>query len=191
MQVLYGERELHNPDYLSGSELQDVLPQSLIDWYETDDGRWSRNLMLDNPRVARVVESGHWEDLANVPIGRGSVALSHLASNGGRLSFGTDTPSSPTYANPPGLNGFMEMQRWLDAGVTPAELLRAATIANAEFFGLQEEIGTVEEGKRADLSLMTKNPMDDVSAFDAIDLVILGGGVFPRSELSAKNTQQN
>ena len=51
MQVLYGERELHNPDYLSGSELQDVLPKSLIDWYETDDGRWFRNLMLDNPRV--------------------------------------------------------------------------------------------------------------------------------------------
>ena len=85
----------------------------------------------------------------------------------------------------------MEMQRWLDAGVTPAQLFRAATIANAEFFGLQEEIGTVEEGKRADLLLMTKNPMNDVSAFDAIDVVILGGRVFPRSELSAKNTQQN
>ncbi len=191
MQVLYGERELHNPDYLSGSELQDVLPQSLIDWYETDEGRWFRNLMLDNPRVARVVESGDWEEVANVPIARGSAALSYLASNGGRLSFGTDTPSSPTYANPPGLNGFMEMQHWLDAGVTPAQLFRAATIANAELFGLQEEIGTVEVGKRADLLLMTKNPMNDVSAFDAIDLVILGGDVFPRSVLSAKNTQQN
>ena len=66
------------------------------------------------------------------------------------------------------------MQRWLDAGVTLAQLFRAATIANAEFFGLQEEIGTVEEGKRADLLLMTKTPMNDVSAFDAIDVVILG-----------------
>ena len=191
MQVLYGERDLHNPDYLAGSELQDVLPQSLIDWYKTDDGRWFRNRMLDNPRVARVVESGHWEELGDAPIAGVTAALSYLASNGGRLSFGTDTPSSPTYANPPGLNGFMEMQRWLDAGVTPAQLFRAATIANAEFFGLQEEIGTVEEGKRADLLLMTKNPMNDVSAFDAIDVVILGGRVFPRSELSAKNTQQN
>ena len=191
MQVLYGERELHNPDYLAGSELQDVLPQSLIDWYETDDGQWFRNLMLDNPRVARVLESGDWEELANVPIARVTAALSYLASNGGRLSFGSDTPSSPTYANPPGLNGFMEMHRWLDAGVTPAQLFHAATIANAEFFGLQEEIGTVEEGKRADLLLMTKNPMNDVSAFDAIDVVILGGRVFSRSELSAKNIQQN
>ena len=191
IQVLYGERDLHNPDYLSGPELQDVLPQSLIDWYETDDGQWFRNRMLDNPRVARLVESGHWEELDDAPIAGVTAALSYLASNGGRLSFGTDTPSSPTYANPPGLNGFMEMQRWLDAGVTPAQLFRAATIANAEFFGLQEEIGTVEEGKRADLLLMTKNPMNDVSAFDAIDVVILSGRVYPRSELSAKNTQQN
>ena len=70
MQVLYGERDLHNPDYLAGSELQDVLPQSLIDWYKTDDGRWFRNRMLDNPRVARVVESGHWEELGDAPIAR-------------------------------------------------------------------------------------------------------------------------
>ena len=47
----------------------------------------------------------------------------------------------------------------------PAQLFRAATIANAEFFGLQEAIGTVEAGKRAGLLLMTKNPMNDVSAF--------------------------
>ena len=189
IQVLYGERDLHNPDYLSGPELQDVLPQSLIDWYGTEDGQWLRNRMRGNPRVVRVLESGRWKNLGTKPIARVTAALSYLASNGGQLSFGSDTPSSPTYANPPGLNGRLEMRRWLEAGVTPAHLFRAATIVNAELFGLQDIIGTVEEGKRADLLLMKRNPMKDASAFDVIDLVILDGRVLHRTELSAKNAQ--
>ena len=189
IQVLYGERDLHNPDYLSGRELQDVLPQSLIDWYGTEDGQWLRNRMRGNPRVARVLESGRWENLDAKPIARVTAALSYLTSNGGQLSFGSDTPSSPTYANPPGLNGRLEMRRWLEAGVTPAQLFRAATIVNAELFGLQDLVGTVEEGKRADLLLMERNPMKDASAFDAIDIVILDGRVLHRTELSAKDAQ--
>ena len=59
-------------------------------------------------------------------------------------------------------------------------LFRAATIVNAELFGLQDVIGTVEEGKRADLLLMTRNPMKDASAFDAIDIVILDGRAIER-----------
>ena len=43
------------------------------------------------------------------------------------------------------------MQRGLDGGITPAELFHAATIANAEFFGLQEEIGAVWEKLHATL----------------------------------------
>ena len=112
IQVLYGGRDLHNPDYLSSPELQDVLPQSLIDWYGTEDGQWFRNRMRGNPKIARVLESGRWTDLGTKPIARVTAALSYLASNGGLLSFGSDTPSGPTYANPPGLNGRLEMRRW-------------------------------------------------------------------------------
>ena len=189
IQVLYGERDLHDPDYLSNPELRHVLPRAAIDWYGTEDGQWFRNRMRNNPGVARVLENGHWEDVDAVPIARVTGALSYLASRGARLSFGSDSPSSPTYANPPGLNGRLEMRRWLEAGVTPIHVFRAATIVNAELFGLQDVIGTVEEGKRADLLLMTRNPMKDASAFDAIDLVILEGRVLRRSELSAERTQ--
>ena len=189
IQVLYGERDLHDPEYLSNTELRQVLPKALIDWYGTEEGQWFRNRMRNNPGVAWILEKGHWEDVDAVPIARVTGALSYLASRGARLSFGSDTPSGPTYANPPGLNGRLEMRRWLEAGVTPMRLFRAATIVNAELFGLQDVIGTVEEGKRADLLLMTRNPMKDASAFDAIDIVILDGRVLRRSELSAENAQ--
>ena len=41
----------------------------------------------------------------------GASATRYLVSHGGRLVFGSDTPSGPTYGNPPGLNGFLELER--------------------------------------------------------------------------------
>lgn len=185
IQVLYGERDLHDSEYLSRTELQHVMPQSLIDWYATEDGQWWRDRMRNIPFVADLLEQGRWRELDAEPIARVTAALGYLYSNGGHLIFGSDTPSDPTFANPPGLNARMEMRRWFAAGVTPAQLFRAATLANAEFYGLQSEIGTVESGKRADLLLLTRNPLVDPAAFDAIDVVIIGGRAVDRAELSA------
>jgi hypothetical protein len=46
----------------------------------------------------------------------------YLAQNHARLLFGTDTPAAPVYTNPPGLNGFYEMRRWIAAGVSTSDL---------------------------------------------------------------------
>ena len=185
VQVLYGERDLHDPDYLSGDALRVVLPQSLIDWYSTEDGQWWRNRTSESPYMKELLETGRWHEVDAEPIARVTAALSYLAANGGHLIFGSDTPSDPTYSNPPGLNGRLEMDRWLAAGVTPAQIFKAATIYNANFFGLQDNVGTVEPGKRADLLLTRVNPLQDVAAYDEIAFVIVNGEVFPRSELAA------
>ena len=179
-----GERNLHNPDYLCKPELTPVLPRSLIDWYHTEDGQWWRRRKLDIPNLASVVEAGRWQILDAEPIARVSAALSHFANNGGRLLFGSDTPSDPTFANPPGLNGRLEMKRWIEAGVTAEQLFRAATIENVEFFGL-EDIGTVEVGKIVDLLLLQENPLLGIAAYDTIQTVIVAGRVISRAELAA------
>ena len=191
VQVLYGERDLHDPDYLKNPALRQVLPQILIDWYETEDGQWWRNRMAGIPFVAALLDEERWQELDAEPIARVMAALSYLAENGGALLFGSDTPSDPTYANPPGLNGRREMNNWIAAGVTAPTLFRAATIENARFFGLEDEIGTVEAGKRADLLLMTENPMKSVAAYDSIVIVIVAGKAIPRPELSALNDDAN
>ena len=185
IQVLYGEQDIHNPDYLEDPRLKLVLPQNLIDWYRTDDGQWWRRRMLNVPIVAQLVEEGRWAELDAPPIARVSAALNYFANNGGELLYGSDTPSDPTFANPPGLNGRIEMDRWLEAGVSLSQLFDAATINNAEFFGLDEEIGTIEIGKQADLLLLLANPLLDVSAYDTIEIVFLDGEVIERSSLAA------
>lgn len=185
IQVLYGEQDIHNPDYFDDPRLVHVLPGSLLSWYSTDDGQWWRTRMLGIPAVANLVENGLWMELDAPPIARVSAVLGYFASNGGQLLFGSDTPSDPTFANPPGLNGRIEMDRWIDAGVTLSQLFDAATIENAKFFGLDDEIGTIEVGKRADLLLLGKNPLRDLAAYDAIEYVILNGEAIKRSSLSA------
>ncbi|MGH7576597.1 MAG: amidohydrolase family protein [Longimicrobiales bacterium] len=112
--------------------------------------------------------------------------IAHLSAADARLLFGSDTPSAPTYANPPGLNGRLEMEDWIAAGVTEAKLFRALTIDNARALGLEGEMGTVEVGKTANLLLLGADPLESVAAYDAIETVFLHGRPIPRDELSAR-----
>ncbi len=191
IQVLYGERDLHNPDYLRNPALRDVLPQSLIDWYATEDGQWWRKRMAENPYITELLEEGRWKDLDANAIARVTATLSFLAENNGALIFGSDTPSDPTFANPPGLNGRLEMNNWVAAGVSPQKLFRTATIENAQFFGLENEIGTIEIGKRADLLLLAESPLENVAAYDTINLVIVAGNAVAREDLSARSAERD
>jgi len=189
IQVLYGERDLFDPEFLSQPALFDVLPRELIDWYSTEEGGWWKERLGRAPFIEALLERGAWDSIDAEPITRVRAALGYLAENEARLLFGSDTPSDPTYANPPGLNGRLEMDNWIDAGVSPAQLFRATTIRNAKAFGLEEEIGSVEPGKRADLLLLRENPLESVEAFDSIEIVIVGGRVLDRADLSARATE--
>lgn len=61
------------------------------------------------------------------------------------------------------------------AGLTPYEALRAATVDAAEFLGLEEEIGRIFEGARADLVLLEANPLDDIRATERPVGIVLAG----------------
>ena len=105
---------------------------------------------------------------------------------GARFLFGSDTAvGTPGWGNPPGLSGYREMQAWVAAGIDLRTVLRAATLDNARAFGLGDEIGSIEVGKRADLLLLGADPLATVEAYDRIELVILGGQVIERATLGA------
>jgi hypothetical protein len=186
IQVLYGLQNLFNPGFLSDPMLARVLPQSLIDWYLTPEGQWFHNEIVADlaksdpslPKAAlRVNLSG--------AIGTVKAATGYLASHKARLLFGTDTPSAPTYANPPGLNAWMEMHNLVDAGVTPAQIFEMATQSNARALKLDQEIGTVQVGKRANLLLLRQDPTQTIQAYAAVAKVILAGRVLDPADLIA------
>jgi len=193
MQVGYGFRDLYDPAYLASPMLSLVLPGALIDWYGTTEGQWFRNQMARGlPReVADMTPEARWEWAQSSPVYVGTFArmartTKYLASHGGSVIFGTDSPCAPLYTNPPGLNEWKEMHHLAEAGLTPLQIFRAATLVNAQAIHLSHEFGTVEAGKRANLLLLRQNPTQSIEAYDQIETVILRGQVINRDELSAK-----
>ncbi len=61
------------------------------------------------------------------------------------------------------------------------------TIDNARALGLEDEIGTVEGGKVANLLLLRADPLESVEAYDTLETVFLHGRPIPRASLSALN----
>ena len=67
--------------------------------------------------------------------------------------------------------------------MTPAEALRTATWNPAEYFEREDELGTVEAGKLADLVLLRANPLEDVRAVRQVEVVVANGRLFDRAAL--------
>jgi imidazolonepropionase-like amidohydrolase len=94
---------------------------------------------------------------------------------------GTDTPAGVHIF--PGYSLHEELQRFVAAGFSPLEALQTATINPARFFGREDQIGTVEKGKLADLVLLSANPLEDIANTQKIAGVILNGRYLYRAEL--------
>ena len=67
------------------------------------------------------------------------------------------------------------MQQLVDAGLNLRQILEAATLSNAKAFGLDNQIGTVQPGKRANLVLLGNSPLESVQAYDSIQEIWVGG----------------
>ena len=64
--------------------------------------------------------------------------------------------------------------------MSPEDCLISATINAAKLIGVEDQLGTLEAGKYADLIAMPLDPMEDVEAFQFVDFVMKGGEVFFR-----------
>ena len=83
----------------------------------------------------------------------------------------------------PGLSLHQELVLLADAGLTPLEALRTATLNPARVMGLADSLGTIEVGRLADLVLLDANPLADISNTQRIRAVIANGRLFRRADL--------
>ncbi len=93
---------------------------------------------------------------------------------------GTDAPA---LGQLPGFSLHDELAIFVQVGFSPIEALRTATINPARFFGREKELGTVEQGKLADLVLLDANPLDDIANTRRITAVVVNGRYLPKDEL--------
>lgn len=92
--------------------------------------------------------------------------------NGIPVGLGTDTgcPYITQYDMYREINYFHKY-----CGVSPAFALHTATLVNAELAGLKDQIGSIEEGKIADMIVCDKNPLEDLSVLHELSMVICKG----------------
>jgi imidazolonepropionase-like amidohydrolase len=98
--------------------------------------------------------------------------LKRLADAGVKFGFGTD--SGP----PARFQGFFEhweMELMADAGLTPQQIITAASKSSAEFLGVSNELGTLEPDHWADLVVLGKNPLDNIRNTRTIESVYIAG----------------
>jgi len=86
--------------------------------------------------------------------------------------LGTDTGFFGVFL---GVATQIELELLVEAGLTPAEALRTATINAARMIGKERDLGAVEAGKFADLVILDANPLDDIRNVTRIYKVIKGG----------------
>ncbi|HLJ09937.1 MAG TPA: amidohydrolase family protein, partial [Planctomycetaceae bacterium] len=96
------------------------------------------------------------------------------------LLAGTDSPEPQV---PPGFSLHQELEMLVESGLPEAAALRAATLTNAAALGGKERLGSLSEGKTADIVLLSANPLDDIRNTRRIELVIHMGQVCRPNEL--------
>jgi hypothetical protein len=88
------------------------------------------------------------------------------------LLVGTDTPEPFV---PPGASLHQELELLVASGLSPAAVLSAATWQNARAMNQQDQLGTVEPGKLADLVILNADPTSDIRNTRQIFAVVRGG----------------
>jgi imidazolonepropionase-like amidohydrolase len=85
----------------------------------------------------------------------------------------------------PGVSAHQELQALVDAGLSPYEALKMATVNAALFLGQPGEFGVIRTGARADLVMLDANPLRQISATARISGVMLRGRWHDRPALDA------
>ena len=77
-----------------------------------------------------------------------------------------------------GFDGIGVADLMKEAGLTPMQIIQAFSKGGAETLGIDEDFGTLAKGKAADLIVVEKSPLDDITHMRSISAVYLGGKKF-------------
>ncbi|WP_031487184.1 amidohydrolase family protein [Streptomyces bicolor] len=101
-----------------------------------------------------------------------------ILAGGGLVALGTDQPIVPV-----GLHLHLALRALHRAGLSPAEALRTATLLPARVFGADADLGTAQEGKLADLTVVDGDPFTDFGTLIRTAAVLRGGVLFEQADL--------
>ena len=88
-----------------------------------------------------------------------------------KIAFGTDIGSMPHG------EGWREMERMVDYGMAPMDVIYSATVMGAKLLRKNDELGQIKQGYFADIIAVEGNPDQNIKAFRSIDFVMVNGAI--------------
>jgi imidazolonepropionase-like amidohydrolase len=110
--------------------------------------------------------------------------LPYLQQAGVIILAGSDAAALNTYVYP-ALSLHEELTLFQEAGLSPLEILQAATLNAARFTGRLDSLGSIETGKIADLVILRENPLVTITNTQGIQAVVRSGQYFDRHDLDS------
>ncbi len=150
-------------------EMRFVSPQTLAQWAGVKDGI--------------VAETGSTPESVRRMIETRRRLIKALHAAGAGLLLGSDAPQ---IYNVPGFSIHRELESLVASGLTPYQALETGTRKVATFFGTEEQTGTIEKGKRADLVLLDADPLADIGNTARRSGVMVRGRWLPRREIEQR-----
>jgi len=125
--------------------------------------------------IRQMVESGtYWVPTLEALGEEGAGNLRRFVAAGGNVALGTDAGYLPGLRIGLPMDEIRAMQ---EAGMTPMQIIVAATRNAAHVCRLEGVLGTLEVGKLADLLVVDGNPVEDIEALEKVRIVIHGGSI--------------
>jgi imidazolonepropionase-like amidohydrolase len=138
----------------------------LAPFISRDDFAWMSNL--------DAADRASWQREAS----DARATTARLARAGVVIGTGTDIWQLPTGVH-------LELEELVAAGLSTADAIRAGTASAARIVGVEDELGSIEVGKRADLVILDANPLADIRNTRRIRAVIQGGRTIDRPAILA------
>lgn len=155
-------RLVEHPEYLNQALYQAVLTQEEI------------HQLKNKTRERYKIMTWTWWMKIMTPIAQENIR--QLNAAGAVMALGTDQSSGPA--------AHREMELLVAAGIPELEVMTIATLNGAKFLGKEGDLGSVTEGKLADMVLLNSNPLVDIRNVKSINTVIKNGKIIEREQLS-------
>jgi len=171
--IIAGADSIEHGEGLDESEIAMMVQKGL--YYVPTGFRYS---MPDVVEHDRVTSGGKYSFPA-----LGDKTFRMALARGVKIAFGSGVDGHP-YLHGTQVNEFEWMVRH---GMTTAQAIQSATIVAAQMMGWQDQIGSIEKGKYADLVAVSGDPLKDITELGRIQFVMKGGKII-RNDLAAART---
>ncbi|HVW14159.1 MAG TPA: amidohydrolase family protein [Mucilaginibacter sp.] len=148
-------------------------------WYDRTDVWKNEHLLSFTPQYlvdarSRRRTTSEYGDYGHIEV---SKYVKQIADGGTKVNLGS-------HGQLQGLGAHWELWMLAQGGMTPLQAIRCATINGASYLGMEKEIGSLEQGKLADLIVLNDNPLEDIRNSQKIKYVMVNGRLYDADSMN-------